>query len=295
MRSRLPGLGLLLLLGASGCKWDLGQVLFHPTVEERVKESLSGSLTQPQPVAVDPDSFRFAVFGDIHIKHDTLNRLSRFKQDVAPRGIGFFCVLGDLAHDGAADEYARAESMLSVVGIPYYATIGNHDLYQADGWSSFKGGFGPSCYSVVIAGRLKLIFLDTADGTIGATQFDWLEEQLNDGGPHWKIVGTHYPVYDGITPSMWRLASAAERAKLQSLLRDYRAYAYVAGHIHGWRYARVAGVNHFTVGTMPPTDAELDYGKPGYMIFTFAHDSLSWERVDFLSACGHAQAGEPGR
>jgi len=34
-------------------------------------------------------------------------------------------------------------------------------------------------------------------------------------------------------------------------------------------------VNHFTVGSMPPAEAELDHGKPGYLIFTFAHDSLS--------------------
>jgi hypothetical protein len=32
---------------------------------------------------------------------------------------------------------------------------------------------------------------------------------------------------------------------------------------------------------MPPTEAELDYGRRGYLLFTFAHDSLSWERIDF--------------
>jgi predicted phosphodiesterase len=279
VRSRtLPVVVAMLLLGASGCKWDLGQTLFHPTVDHRVKESFS--LAPPAPVAVNPDSFRFAVFGDIHVREDTLSRLSRFRADVGPKGIDFFCLLGDIAHDGLADEYARAESMLTAVGIPYYVTVGNHDLYQADGWQSFRTRFGPSCYSVTIADRLKLIFLDTGDGNIGEPQFDWLEGELADTS-HVKLVGTHFPVYDGSTPIMWRIAGSAERARLVALLRDHHAYGYAAGHIHGWRRQEVAGLSFFTTGTMPPTDEELDYGKAGYVLFTFAHDSLSWQRIDF--------------
>jgi len=79
---------------------------------------------------------------------------------------------------------------------------------------------------------------------------------------------------------MWRIASPVERAKLQSLLEKYGVYAWCAGHIHGWRHAVVEGVNHFTCGTMVP--GALDYGTgKGYLLFTFVHDSLSWQRVVF--------------
>lgn len=276
--SRFRSALLLALFAAAGCEWDIGQALFHPAADARVQESFE--LPTPAAVAVAPDSFRFAMFGDIHIRHDTVSMLGRFRQDVGPKGIDFFCVVGDLAHDGMTDEYARAESVLDAVGIPYYVTAGNHDLYQADGWQSFKTTFGPATYAVVIADRLKLIFLDTADGTVGAQQFDWLEQELGDS-THTKLVGTHFPMYDGAGPIMRRIASTAERQKLESRLRDGGAYGYVAGHIHGWRHALVEGVNHFTVGSMPPTAAELDYGRRGYLLFTFAHDSLSWERIDF--------------
>jgi 3',5'-cyclic AMP phosphodiesterase CpdA len=133
---------------------------------------------------------------------------------------------------------------------------------------------------VVIADKLKLVFFDTAEGTIGETQFDWLEGQLSDTA-HVKLVGTHFPMYDGPKPMIWRLASTAERHRLESMLRAGGARGYVSGHIHGWRHVDVAGVNHFTVGTMPPTEEELDYGRLGYLLFTFAHDSLSWERIEF--------------
>jgi hypothetical protein len=77
---------------------------------------------------------------------------------------------------------------------------------------------------------------------------------------------------------MWRLASDAERVKVQSLLGQNDVYAWCAGHIHGWRHAQVDSVNHFTCGAMAP--GTLDYGNPGYLLFTFAHDSLSWQFVE---------------
>jgi 3',5'-cyclic AMP phosphodiesterase CpdA len=264
----------LLVLGA--CQWDVWGIVTRPTVESRVQECLAGDLPAPEPVAVDPDSFCFAVFGDPQIRQDYQSSLDRFKQEAADRGIDFFCVLGDLTNDATPDECDSIKLQLERVGIPYYTTIGNHDLFQADGWERFKENYGPSCYPVLIAGRIKLIFLDTADGTLGPTQFGWFENELLDTGLI-KMAMTHFPVFDGEKPIMWRLASDAERVKVQSLLERYGAYAWCAGHIHGWRHLQVDSVNHFTCGAMAP--GALDYGRPGYLLFTFAHDSLSWEFV----------------
>ncbi len=277
-RLRLAACGLLLAVVA-GCELDWGQFIAHPTVEERVRENLAGRLHAPGPVPVNPDSFSFAVFGDPQITHDNVNLLGRFSQDVAARGIDFFCVLGDLTSEDTPDETDSIKLDFDRVGVPYYVNIGNHDLYQADGWERFKQNYGPSCFPVVIADRVKLIFLDTADGILGPTQFDWLETELDDGGRFTKIVATHYPVYDGIKPIMWRVASTGERQKLQRLLRKYGAYAIVSAHIHGWRHTTVAGVEHFIVGTMAP--GGLDYGTHGYLLFTVTRDSVIWERVEF--------------
>jgi hypothetical protein len=285
---RIALLGSAVLLALCACEWDLWGTVSRPTVEDRVRESLSGALQPPGPAAVNPDSFCFAVFGDPQLGHDYVTRLDRFRQEVVERGIDFFCVLGDLTNDATQDEVDSIKLQLERVGIPYYVTIGNHDLYQADGWERFKANYGPSCYAVTIADRLRLIFLDTADGTIGPTQFDWLESALIDFGmagaaggaqhPPFKIVLTHFPVFDGEKPIMWRLASDAERVKVQSLLERYDAFAWCAGHIHGWRHMQIGSVNHFTCGAMAP--GTLDYGDPGFLLFTFAHDSLSWQFVE---------------
>jgi predicted phosphodiesterase len=277
MSSRRATLLVLALLFAfCACEWNLWGMLTRPTVEDRVRDNLSGVPPAPGPVAVNPDSFRFAVFGDPQVEHDYQTSLGRFKQEVADRGIDFFCVLGDLTNDATPDEVDSIKVQLGRVGVPYYATIGNHDLYQADGWERFKENYGPSCFPVVIADRIKLIFLDTADGTIGQTQFNWFETELQDSA-YIKIVLTHFPVFDGEKPIMWRLASDAERVKVQSLLGKYGVRYWCAGHIHGMRHTQVGIVHHLTCGAMAQ---QLDYGNPGYLLFTFASDSLSWEFVE---------------
>jgi predicted phosphodiesterase len=274
---RAAALCLVILLVFCACEWDLWGIVNRPTVEDRVRDNLGGEPPAPGPVSVNPDSFRFAVFGDPQTGHDYRTSLGRFTQETADRGIDFFCVLGDLTNDATADEVDSIKLQLDRVGIPYYATIGNHDMFQVDGWQRFRENYGPSCFPVVIADRIKLIFLDTADGTIGPTQFDWLETELQDSA-YIKIVLTHYPIYDGEKPIMWRIASVAERAKLQNLLEKYGVYAWCAGHIHGLRHTQVGTVHHLTCGAMAP--GNLDYGNPGYLLFTFAHDSLSWEFIE---------------
>jgi 3',5'-cyclic AMP phosphodiesterase CpdA len=279
---------LFTLLLVCSCSWDLGQVFFHPDVEHRVRQSLSGEAGAPDTIAVPADSFRFAVFADLHVGKGSRDYLADYRRHADSLGIAFFCVAGDLTHNAYLSEFQTARARLDSLG-PYYVTLGNHDLYRADGWDRYVGHFGPSCYSVPAGRQVRLIFLDTGEGRLGPSQFDWLKEQLADTAwpaarhsslvtRHWTVVITHFPLFDGDAPGIYRMASAAERAKLQSLLRQYGAYALVSGHIHGWRFTEVQGVNHFIIGTI--TDA-LDYGTPGYLLFTCAGDSLRWQHVEF--------------
>lgn len=267
---RTVGFLLFLLIG---CAADLKEAFFHPDVEQRAKES--STLTVPPPVLVG-DTFKFAVFGDVHIGKKAGCYLEQFQRDVDSLGIEFYCVLGDITEHGAEAEYDSAQRVLNSIG-RFYLTIGNHDLYHASGWEDFKRYFGPATYAVRAGTRLKLVFFDTAEGEVGKTQFNWLEEVLADSTGV-KLVFTHFPLYDGATPGIFRLASSAERAKLQSLLMKHRVYAYCSGHIHGWRSTIINGVNHFIVGTM---SSSLDFGEPGYLLFEVRGEKISYRFVPF--------------
>ncbi|MEO0069236.1 MAG: metallophosphoesterase [candidate division WOR-3 bacterium] len=263
----------------NSCELEPLQVLLHPDVETRVKESLNYIHLEPPLLG---DTFKFAVFSDIHIGNKSGCYLTEFTRSAESLEIDFFCVTGDLTHHGSKEEYDSLASALQSMAVFYglfnYVTLGNHDLYSDGSWENFKEHFGPSCASRTPHPRLKLIFLDTGEGRLGATQFQWLEKELSDTMPILKIVLTHFPLYDDKTPSIFRLASTAERTKLQSLLQKYKVYAICSGHIHGFRHTEINGVHHFIVGTM---SKDLDFGKPGYLLFEFQSDSISYRFISF--------------
>jgi len=262
-----------LVLLAAGCDWSLREVLSHPTVEQRVRESLAMPPVEPPPV--NPDSFRFAMFGDPQVRKDGIHRLGRFREHVVERGIDFVCVLGDLTHDATEEQIQWMRSALDSLGVPVYAAPGNHDLYQTGAWDRFKEVFGPGC-QWFRAGRVRIILFDTAGGIIGPTQFRWLEEQLSLSADEIKVLGTHFPLFDGGMPDLYRLASEAERYRLASLLRDTGAWGLVSGHMHYFRAFESNGVRFITCGSMAP---KLDGGEPGYLLLNYAAGELSWQFV----------------
>lgn len=274
MRDKVRRAVLVFLLTLLGCAADLREAFFHPDVEQRAKESLT--LDARAPVEVG-DTFEFAVFGDVHIGKKAGCYLERFRGDVDSLGIEFYCVLGDITECGSRAEFDSAQRVLNSIG-RFYPTLGNHDLYSRSGWDDFKHYFGPATYAVRIGTRLKLIFFDTAEGAVGKTQFNWLEEVLDDSTAI-KLVFSHFPLYDGTTPGIFRLASHAERAKLQSLLTKHRVYAYCSGHIHGLSHCQLGGVNHFICGTM---SRALDFGEPGYLLFEVRGEKVSYRYVPFV-------------
>jgi len=270
---------LVSCLALTACTTEYGRLFPNPPVETRVRECLSGTIPWPDPPRVDTNRFRFAILTDLHFGDPESVALGWFRYQLEQLDIDFVCVLGDITDHGLPAEYEQARRGLDSFGRPCYCAIGNHDLYQSNGWQSFKQTFGPACFSLLIANRLNLIFLDTAEGTLGPTQFEWLETTLETDTSTYRIVLTHFPLYDGFCPTPFRLASPTERYKLQSILARHRVAAFVSGHIHGWRHTTIEGVNHFVAGSMAP--GRLDYGTRGFLLFEADRDSLHWARVAY--------------
>ncbi len=270
------------LLCGPACGKSLSQMLFAPSADQRTAESLSADLTPPAAITLaNPDEFSFAVFADVQVRDEQKTLLGRFKTDVDLLGLDFFVVLGDLTEDGSIAQLTYVKQALDGVGVPYYATIGNHDLFQVPekgGWAGWKSTFGPATYAVTLSDRVRFLFIDTASGDLGSTQFNWLEEQLAlPTSARFTFVGSHYPVYDGITPLMWRLGSVEERYKLSSLLNRSNVYAFVAGHLHTFESAQVGQVRHFITGSMYPY--ELDGGEHGYLLFNYKNGEMTSRHV----------------
>ncbi len=261
----------LLLLLTAGCEIDPRAVLLHPDVETRVRQSLNTVL----PSVTFPETLRFAVFSDLHIGKPAGSYWQSFVRLLDSLDITFFCASGDLTDHGTAAEYDSVLRLFQGTHRHYYVTLGNHDLYRPNSWDYYQNRFGPACYAIRPSLHLKLIFLDTGEGRIGATQFSWLETELSSPEKY-KIIITHFPVYDDQTPSIFRLASVAERAKLLSLLRKYQVYAWCAGHIHGLRHQQIDGTAHFLTGAI---SRARDFGEPGFLLFEVQPDTVLWRFV----------------
>ena len=269
--------GMWLGLGLMGCKPDLTAFFIHESVNTRWEESQRLLPHYGNNLFHDTANLEFAVFSDIHITESNDNLFGDIRDDVAQNGLDFVIVAGDLTDNGLPVEYENCISDFEDFDVPWFVTIGNHDLYQNDGWESYKAHFGPSAYSIRINAALRLLFLDTSTGTVGKKQFIWLEEQLNSAEEKNILVITHYPLYDDLVPSIWRLPSSEERYNIIHLLQKYQVSGFIGGHLHTFQHLQFQEIDHFIVGSMYPH--ALDKGPHGYLRYSLRNGMLFWEQV----------------
>jgi 3',5'-cyclic AMP phosphodiesterase CpdA len=233
--------GLVLALGLSACSYiDLNFFGRDDAVGERVAETLG----QPVDLGIAKGApYSFLVAADLHIgaaNAPSQAVLDAFASFVAARDDSFVLFLGDQANMGLADEYAAFASFAdglknqSGKSLPWFAAVGNHDLYN-DGWANFltavyATGHGSS-YSILDAGDFQVYLLDTGNATLGRAQYEELVADMGaDQRP--KIVISHYAIYGSADLSYYRLANARERALLLDLFASSQVKLVLAGHWH---------------------------------------------------------------
>ncbi len=99
---------------------------------------------------------------------------------------------------------------------------------------------GEANYFVTDAGALRIISLDTVNphggwqGSLGAEQFAWLLQQLDEAGDRYVVIASHHP-----SPTLtndYRPAGAEPRVLgpqvLAALLSHRGVIAWIAGHVH---------------------------------------------------------------
>jgi hypothetical protein len=149
------------------------------------------------------------------------------------------------------------ESDYGTLGIPFYASLGNHDYYgneqaQVDYTRMSKSWRMPYRYYTFAAGPVRFFALDTDEGTSGfwhfgkrwsAEQANWLDSSLkrHNDAP-WKIVYGHHPVYsDGEHGDTSRMVK-----QLLPILKTHHVDVYLAGHDHDLQYFEQDGI-HFVI------------------------------------------------
>jgi 3',5'-cyclic AMP phosphodiesterase CpdA len=244
-------------------------------VDRRFQESIE-EIGPPVPPQLDNESrWSALVLSDMHFWEDEFNTsLIEAGDYLARHPVDFVLQLGDVADAGYAGEYATAVAMLAELGVPYYACLGNHDVWH-DGWEPYKLYFGASAYRLPV-GDVLFLATDLAGATLGGLQRGWFEEELANATAEHIIVMGHYPLWTPTALGFSHLASEQEVYDMLDLMRTYGVDSHLSGHTHRYAYTEVEGTKLITMGSMKEAHAD----RCGVRI-DFADGELSYERIEF--------------
>lgn len=187
---------------ACGCNQLDLKGLFMPTgdgVESRFEQSTKMLADLNAGAVESDDDYIFYVAADPHI-NETHNNLDMFNDVMRnDSSAAFGVILGDCTdvRDNLTSylEALRYCPDRHTFNHDIYHVLGNHDLFF-NGWVNFKESIGPSTFwfEVIFPGGKDLyISLDTATGTLGRKQTEWISSFLGNNRNRYRhcVLLTH--------------------------------------------------------------------------------------------------------
>lgn len=243
------------------------------TTDRRVAQSLEWNERNGyKTINVPTESYRFYVGSDVHTEKTTHNLdkwLCALRNDTTAY---FGIIAGDCVNEPKAFHlFASAlhfDSVTQKRNDTVFTTLGNHDLYFEQ-WNDYKSYFGTSTYWFEVQTPTQkdlFVVLDTGNGTLGTTQFDWLRDLLAARRNSYRhcIVVTHTNLFKNDNSNFPTSEMALEETfKITDLMQKYRVDLYLQGHDHNQEAIVYRNVAYVIVPTMRD-----DSPNPRYVIGT---------------------------
>lgn len=172
-------------------------------------------------------SYRFADMGDIQTAlgsvHDVFEAISNTPD------LRFVMSTGDVFEKGAIWEYDLFQEKLETLNIPFFSTVGNHELTQ--NVLRWHHRFGR--YSVHFRFKgVDFSYLDSGNASIDPILHARLDTWLDEGKDRIHIFGTHYPPFDPVGFRNAGFRSRNEANKLLVNLARGKVDLTLYGHVH---------------------------------------------------------------
>ena len=201
-------------------------------------------LTIAPPDTERPSPFRFAVMSDVQEAIDDVQDIYAVMN--REPDLDFLLGAGDLTEQGTHAQLQRFERELRQLSIPYYTTLGNHELGESP--SLYQDYFGRGSQSFEYRG-VRFTLLDSASATLDPIVFEWLATWLAEGAEQLHVVGMHIPPLDPVGVRNGAFASRNEAAKLLGRLAAADVDLTVYGRIHSSYHLENAGIpDHVSCG-----------------------------------------------
>lgn len=258
------------LIALSSCKIvDVSGLVHSSDVDDRFTEN--ALLPEKSNLSISEPVFSFIVITDTHVDHASQANLVALKDKILP-GDKFILICGDIAQCGYLDDYQAFCYYLYQTGLPYFTAIGNHDLYFG-GWNNYKQTLGRSCYSVT-AGPIRIISMDSANGTLGRKQKEWLESVLKSKTESLCIVITHFEFFSGKKDTLQQYTDIEEVYYLMHLFETTGVNYVFMGHSHDDDYRKINNVNYLNL-----SDFVADGGEKFFIRVNVDHGEISYNRI----------------
>ena len=278
---------ILFLATASACLWscdgslDLVGMFWtrSDTPDERFEQSRSLDVdpTNTRIQYAPSRDYRVYLLSDIHVDQTTLN-LDKFVHTyVADRTAADFCLfMGDYVNrSGVFPLVSQHLQPVADAGRKIFGTPGNHDIYYGE-WKEYAALFGASSYVFTVmlpeGGSDLYICLDSASGSLGRKQMEWLRSSLEAyaGFPfRHRIVFTHTNFFkeDGYQGHSGNF-NVEETLDLCGLFHRYGVGLVLTGHRHYRNETFFEGVRYVTL------DASSDsQTNPHYAVLSLSDGS----------------------
>ena len=284
---------LFLLLPSCNPNYDLAGFLngTSPEVSTRFEQSMAYNDSVGVPAVVVPSAdYRVYVCTDSHIDSIPTN-LTTFVQAAAADTLCPLALhLGDLVNAQGHIPYAVSLLPPNHSPLTTFLALGNHDIYfnQWDEWRSYFGSSVYWFYTMLPDSTVldRFICLDSAEGTIGTAQLQWLRELLTGNGSQpstlnaqhssfrHTIVFTHTHFFRRDHSQQHTSNYAIEETyELTSLLEQGGVDMYWCGHDHSREITDYAGFTSIVV------DAIEDHYPPAFYMVATLSDQINYRFV----------------
>lgn len=272
----------------NGCeKYNLINMVIPPgdLVDSRFEQSMQITEGQAVTQLEAADDYMFYVCTDTHIDGSSVN-LEAFNNILRNDNDATFGVmLGDaIGRRDNLPEYMEAIAYnpeIHKFDYTFFNVFGNHDAYF-NGWENYRSLIGPSVYWFCVntpSCSDLYITLDSATGTLGKKQFEWLKAFLakNRGEYRHCIVFTHVNIlYSDLSQWFTSNLPMDETFALLEVFSKYRVELVLQGHDHYRDDQMFNGVRYTVVGTI-----EDSVDNPEYITVFVNNDNieLDWHSL----------------
>ncbi|HEY0711180.1 MAG TPA: metallophosphoesterase [Polyangia bacterium] len=200
-------------------------------------------VTVAPPDAAAPGPYRFAVLSDVQ---EALSRVGDiYRRMNGDPSLRFVFNAGDLTDDGSAEELLEFQTRLEELTIPFYGTVGNHELITPS--VPWFGIFGRANLHWTFKG-VHFTLVDSGSAEIANQVYRWLDGWMAEGRDAVHIFGTHIPPIDPVGVRGGGFNDRNEGAALIAKLARAKVDLAIYGHIHSYYAYTNAGVPTYISG-----------------------------------------------